>query len=646
MEGGYAGINPDAMDEMERGLGRAEDVLGRNEPLLRQALDRVGIDVSGLGVLRETRSWIGSSRPDLRRRTETIRAERTKWTASGVLPGGLTAFDETLYGKTAHDPDVYAAVKALIGVDENGQVDARTVAELEKRTGDATFTTALMNALGPARYRQVMTQTTEDLEGKRSKRLQIALGKALGTASSHLTAAWRDGLMSGDRVGWQEGYAIALALKHGTYDTRFLTSVARKIDAWDRKASQFPAALDPGVMEALMEALARDPAAAQDFFTGDDAMLKHYLTERRVQDRGLALGKALEAAMLTFRDHDGSPQHPSRGYLSAKLMSEFVHLQAERIETGRPPESLVPPVTTGHLLAGYIADIDNVAQKGGRVLEAGVRGAGDPNGPGKNFWGVQFNKEELGSVMKETFADSKAFAPVLIAQTSYTAWLLDHGAAAMAAGRGDDALLTTASQTGAGFGMITDAAGLAKIEEGKELDETQAKNMQILMAVVNTGLAIPQAASWAIGAGIVGALSGLAEDAVNGDAESKARSDANAAVDQTRTLLNDLTAQAMLRHGVFGSADPPAKTHPWASLEGLKKGDDPRDNPNNFLKADGLTIMTMKEMIDESATNSVDKYRKVEAYDRWLYDGLAGKPWRDVQGRLNMGFSTAFAQYG
>ncbi|MFC7646654.1 hypothetical protein ACFQX6_43455 [Streptosporangium lutulentum] len=248
--------------------------------------------------------------------------------------------------------------------------------------------------------------------------------------------------------------------------------------------------------------------------------------------------------------------------------------------------------------------------------------------------------------MKEAFADSKAFAPVLAAQTAFAGWILDHGAAEMTAGRGDGALLSNAKRAGAGFGMITDAAGLAKIEEGKELDEKQQQNMRVLMAVVNTGLVIPQAKAWQLTADLVGAWTGVAEGSIKGDAEAKARVNANTVVDQTQALMRDLTAQAMLKRGAFGAAEPAAKTHPWASLEGLEKGDDPRENPNNFLKEDGRTLMTMDEMIDKTVTNGADKDQRLEAYRRWLYEGPSGRPWRDVEDRLDQGFSNGFSQYG
>ncbi|MFF0311215.1 hypothetical protein ACFYSC_27615 [Streptosporangium sp. NPDC004379] len=636
------------MDGFERGLGRAENALGRNEPRIRRALERLDLDTSGLGALREVRSWIEGSRPDLRRRSETIRKEQTGWGASsGGVPDGPVAFDEALYGKAARDPDVYAATTRLAEAAKSGEIDGKTLAEMEKRTGDATFATALMNALGATRFRKLMTDTVGPgrENDKQAKRLQTALGRTLGTAGSKLGGAWYDELTSDldpagktGYTGWKRGYATVLALKHGTFSSAFLLTIAKKIDACDRQAP-----LHPNVMADLMRALGRDPAAAQDFFVSDPSVLKHYLTERPLGDGGEALGKALEAATLTFRDHDGSPDKPSRGYLSAKLASEFVHLEAGRIIEG--DDSLVKPVSTGRILAGYIGDIDHSARKGGDTVVPGVRGADYLHMPGKDPWSAQFDKEELHRVMKEAFVDPDAFAPVLAAQTAFTGLLLDHGAADISKGRGNGALLANAKRIGAGFGMITDAAGLAKIVEGKELDEAQARNMKVLTAVVNTGLAIPQKAAWPIGAGVIGAWTGLLEDSIRGDAEDKARGNADAAVDRTRVLLHDLTAQAMLKHGLFGSADPPDETHPWASLEDMRKGEDPRKNPNNFLEGDGRTLMSMDKLVDKKAAGGPDD-RRLEAYERWLYDGLSGKPWREVEDPLDQGFTNGFARYG
>ncbi|WP_326829139.1 hypothetical protein OIE13_31655 [Streptosporangium sp. NBC_01810] len=647
MNGDYSGIDPARMDDFERGLGRAEDALSRNEPQIHRTLQRLDLDTSGLGALREMRSWIGTSRPDLRRRNETIRTKLTEWGATTKAPSGLAAFDETLYGKAGHNPDVYAATFGLGRTAEDGKVDGKLLTGLEKRAGDATFAAALMNALGAARFRELMVETAKRKDDKKAERLQAALGKTLGTANPRLGDAWWKELLSdldtdrkGGYVGWEKGYAATLALKHGTFSTAFLLATARKIESADRETP-----LDPRVMVTLLEGLSRDPAAAQDFFAGDPTMLKRFLTERGLSDDGVVLGKVLEAATLTFRDHNGSPQNPSRGFLSAKLASELVHLEAVRIKEGSS-DSSVNAASMGRVLAGYISDINHVAQKGDNSIAAGVRGADSPGTSEPEPWGAQFNKGELRQVMKEAFADPKAFAPVLAAQTVFTGWLLDYGAAEMAAGHGGETLLNSARRAGAGFGMITDAAGLAKIEEGKDLDEAQQRNMKLLMAVVNTGLIVPQTGAWPVIADVTGAWTGMIEDTAKGSAEDNARIDANAAVDRTRGLVHDLAAQAMLKNGLFGSAEPAGRNHPWATLEGLEKGDDPRDNPNNFLKDDGRTLMTRDEMIDKTATNTTDQYRRVEAYDRWLYEGLSGKPWREAESLLELGFSAGFDKYG
>ncbi|MEU6409933.1 hypothetical protein [Microbispora sp. NPDC046933] len=641
---GYSGIDPAAMDDFEHGLGRAEDALGRNEQIIDRTLRQLNLDTSGLGALREMRNWLTASRPDLRRRSETIRAQESEWSAGAGVPGGLNHFDETLYGKAAHNPDVYAAVTTVTQAAEKGEIDEKTLKALEKRKGDPAFAAGLMNALGAVGFRELMAKTVDHGDDRKVTRLQAALGAALGTASSRLSPAWRDQLTPPATANPKEAYAVALALKNGKADTSFLVAAARKLDAWDRARSKLPAS-SPDVMVPLMEALSENAAAAQDFFAKDATALKHFLTERYTQDGGKALGKALEAAMLTFRDHDGSPDQPSRGYLSALLASEFVHLQAQRIDAGDPPESLVPAPTTGRILAGYIIDINRVAQSGAGTSVPAVWGADNPSIPQQDPWGAQFDLKELRQVMQEAFVDSSAFAPVVAAQTAFSSLAIDYGAAEKTAGHGDHVLMTNAKRIGAGFALITDAAGLAKIEEGAELDKTQQRNVKVLTAMVNTGLAIPQSGTWPVTNGVVGAWTGMIEDSIEGEAESKARSDANVAVNETRTLLHDLTAQAMLKHGLFGTAASPANTHPWASLEGLSKGGDPRANPNNFLEDDGQTLMSRNEMISKGATNGIGKDQRLQAYERWLHEGPAGKTWQEVEDRLDLGFKSGFSQY-
>lgn len=638
----YSGIDPEAMDAFERGLSRTEDAIGRNETRIRHTLQRLDLDTTGLAAYREIRGWIADNRPDLRRRSETIRTQVAHWGPAAALPGGLSAFDENLYGKSS-DPHVYAAAATLAEAAEDGEVDAKTLTELEKRADDAAFATALANALGATAFRRLLAHAGANEKDKKARRLQAALGTALAKASARLSAEWRNELTQFPR-GVGEAYGVARALRHGTFSSEFLADVSRKIVAWERGRISQP--LNYAPVLAVLEALAENPAAAQDFFMGDKSLMKYLLTERHLPDEGKTLGKVLEAATLTFRDREGTPENPSRGFISALLASELVHLEAQRIQEGRPPESLISPASTGRILAGYIADINIAAHQGDANFSVpAVQTASDPHLPDPGAWGAQFKLGDLRLVMQDAFKDSAALTPVLAAQTAFAKKLLDFGASEAAAGRGERLLKGSAEQAGAGFGVITDAAGLAKIESGKEIDEATKRNMKLLLAAVNTGLAIPQAPGAAITAGVVGAWSGVIEDSVKADAESKARIEANSAVAQTETLLRDLAAQAMLKHGLFGSADPPAKGHPWATLEGLRKGDDPLDNPNNFLKGDGRTLMTMDEMIDEKVADNTERNRRVNAYNRWLNSPWGGDLWDEVKDRIVGEFKRRFSEY-
>ncbi|WP_432921649.1 hypothetical protein ACQPZZ_22810 [Microbispora sp. CA-135349] len=630
------------MDAFDRGLGQAQDAIGRAEPRLRGMLERLDLDTSRLGALREARGWIETARPDLRRRRDTIRAEHDEWAASAAAPDGMTAFDESLYGRAGRDPDVYAAVSTLTEAGRNGEADAKTVAALEKRTGDPAFALALMNTLGAARLRDLLIKTVEHTDDAIMQRLQKALGKTLGTASPRLSPVYGDELTATlDKaiVDWRPGYALALALEHGTFaSAAFLVAVARRID---KSASAM--AGEPAIRKTLMRALARNPIAAQDFFLGDPKALERYLSWPYMPDDGAALGEALEAAMLTFRDHEGTPDRPSRGYLSAQLASRFFHLEAERISADSPPA--VPPTTTARILAGYIFDVNRVAYDTGDKSVPDVAYTTYPSIPKSPYWGARIVRDEIHEVMTETFGDSRAFSTVMVAQTAFAKKLLDHGAADMALTGRDAALSTQAEWIGAGFGLITDTGGLAEIGQGKDLDEAQERNMKVLLAIVNTGLAIPQSGAWPVVSGVAGAWTGMIEDTAEGDSEDKAKKNANSAARTTQELLSDLTVQAMLKYGLFGSADPPAPNHPWASLESLKKDQDPRGNPNNFLK-DGRTIMSRNEMLDRTARGEVVGEQRLDAYKRWIRDDkLIGSHWKELLERLNQSYSRAFSEF-
>ncbi|MEO3791309.1 DUF6571 family protein [Nonomuraea sp. B10E15] len=637
---GYAGIDPELMHDFERDLGQAETTLGRHEPTIRRTLQDLDLDTSRLNALRELGNWIGAKRPELRSRNETIQAANPEWDAAGA--GGMKPFDEGLYAAASGDADVYAAAVKLGKLDRNGEVDEKTVAELEKRAGDAGFATSLMYALGTEKFRHLMAALTYQKD-ERKQRLQAALGRALGSASSRLSTSWRKELLGGLRVPVDQ-HALAEVLPYGKYDRDFLVAVAKTLDGLDRKTWKDPALAgnphDP--MIGVMRALANDPKAAQDFFAGDPGIMKRYVTERPMYDDGAAFGKALEAATMTYRDRDGSSQEPSPGFISAAIASDFVHWEAQRVLAGTEGPSYATTGTAARILATYISDVNRVASAASDD-DSPVFKANRIHIPKEDqVWGAQLQKQDVRVVMEDAFKhDPKALAAIAAAQTAWAKKMLDHGAAQAAGGEGDRTLQVNAEEIGAGFGLITDASGLAAIEKGKKLDESQERNMKIFMAAVNTGLAIPQAAAWAVTAGTIGAWTSLIEDSAKADKnQNKAVHDANTAKDKAKFLSYQITVDAMLKHGLFGEAKSAAATHPWSSLPELEKGEDPQKSPHNFLK-DERSLMERREM----APYSGGVHPRLQAYERWLNEGLAGGRWEKVADNLDAGFERGFSEY-
>ncbi|WP_327105040.1 DUF6571 family protein [Nonomuraea glycinis] len=538
---------------------------------------------------------------------------------------------------------MYAAALKLGKLDRNGEVDEKTVAELEKRVGDAGFATSLMYALGTEKFRHLMAVLVYQKD-ERKQRLQAALGKALGAASPRLSGSWRKEMLNGLRVPVDQ-HALAELLPHGKFTQDFLVSTAKTLESLDRKTSNDPALAgnpyDP--MIGVMKALANHPKAAQDFFVNDPSVMKRYVTERAMYDDGAAFGKALEAATMTYRDRNGTPQEPSPGFNSAKIASDFIHWEAQRVLAGTEGPSFATTGTTARILAAYINDVSRAA-KTPRLSDSSVSGFSRTHLPADDeVWSAKFRREDLRKVMEDAFKhDPKALATVAAAQTAWSRNLLDHGAAQAAEGRGTDALMAHAKEVGAGFGLITDASGLATIQKGKELDEAQERNIKIIMAAVNTGLAIPQSAAWAITATTLGSWTSLIEETAKSEKnQNRAVYDANTAVDKTKFLLDQLAADAMLKHGLFGKGEPATATHPWGSLEGLGKGEDPRKSSNNFLKNDGESLMTLGEM----ASYKGDIQPRLDAYEKWLYDDGAGKQWKEISDELDKGYEAGFSEF-
>lgn len=635
----YSGIDPKLMHAFERDLGQAETTLGRHEPRIRRTLEELDLDTSRLNALRELGNWIGAKRPELRRRNETIQAAKPEW------GGGMASFDERLYSAASSQPDVYAAALKLRELDRNGEVDEKTVAELEKRAGDAGFATSLMYALGTEKFRH-LTAALVYQKDERKQRLQAALGKALGAASSRLSVSWQKELLGKLRVPVDQ-HGLAAVLPYGKFNRDFLVAVAKTLEGLDRKTwNERPATGTPhDPMIGVMKALANHPKAAQDVFVGDPSIMKRYVTERRMFDEGVAFGAALEAATMTYRDRDGSPQEPLPGFISAKIASEFIRWETERVLDNPDESSFATTGAAARIISAYISDVNRVAETPKSQATSSVYGGlRDHLTSADQVWGAQFDRSGLLKVMQNLFThDPETVAIITAAQIAWSRSMLDYGAAQAAAGKTNSAFLANIRETGAGLGLIVDASGLAEIERGAKLDEVQERKAKLFVAAVNTALAIPQTAAWAITSTALGSWTGLIESAVAKTDVNKDRAahEANIGDSEALYLHDQLIADAMLRHGLFGKSDPPAPAHPWASLQELGEGEDPRKSPNNFLKDDGNSLMTQQEM----APYAGDVQRRLDAYKRWLYDGLAGGAWNEARDESRSGFREGRPEY-
>ncbi|MFG2078003.1 hypothetical protein [Nonomuraea maritima] len=219
--------------------------------------------------------------------------------------------------------------------------------------------------------------------------------------------------------------------------------------------------------------------------------------------------------------------------------------------------------------------------------------------------------------MAEAFEDDPdSVVTLMAAQTVWSQRLLDHNAAS-----GDrDAFVAAAKQVGAGFGLVTDATGLAGIAKGEELDEAQERKVKAVMAVVNTGLAIPQTAGWPVTAGVVGAWTGLVEDSAKTELnKDDATYEANRTKTRSEFLATQLIAQAMFDHGLFGE-------------EGRR--------PLSFRKPDG-SLMTLGEMTPEGAI----AHRDFDRYENWIADDHRGTVWKQSKEGLISAYDRAFSEY-
>ncbi|MEO3857505.1 DUF6571 family protein [Acrocarpospora sp. B8E8] len=459
------------------------------------------------------------------------------------------------------------------------------------------------------------------------EKLAAALSGILGTASRlkgalKLQDGYADKLI--ENLGSPEtAFALNKLLRYGTFEDAFLRDLATKVYDYERSqpaGTQYWQTVNPSVgaashwgatvmlpqtdpMAAVMAAFANNPAAAQDFFTDPKRKPLAYLMRERDWRSGNDndLGRAIEAATTVFRDHEEPPGR-SRGWKSALIAAWGIHFwQGEDVQRNLPNTR----GSAGRLLASYVNDVNSAIQWGDSS-QIGVR-SGDPdrNLAGAQPYGAVFAATGLKQAMTWAFTDSGAFKSVAAAQAQYTTEVLDAQAAKLkdevdtvfakwradhpgAAAKGLDdqrqeiledrmnahggrAFSSMTRALAAAFGAIVDAGAISDINEAKKHDA----NVKAFTDIVNSASGLvplpalvgqDQLLKW----GIDQAREGVFGQISSGY-EGEARSRAQATLDQTVDMFRDITASAMMRHGLFGDGGVPAVTHPY-SMENSKPG--------------------------------------------------------------------------
>ncbi|WP_214108320.1 DUF6571 family protein [Acrocarpospora catenulata] len=525
--------------------------------------------------------------------------------------------------------------------------------------------------------------TRASVSAQDQEKLAAALSGILGTASRlkgtlKVQGGYADRLIE-DLGSPETAFALNKLLRYGTFEETFLLDLATKVYDYERSqpagtpywqtvnpsvgaASRWGATVmlpqtDP--MAAVMAAFANNPAAAQDFFTDPKRKPLAYLMRERDWRAGNDddLGRAIEAATTVFRDHEEPPRQ-SRGWKSALIAAWAVHFwKGEDVQRNLPNTR----DSAGRLLASYVSDV-NSAMRWSGDSQIGVR-SGDPdrNLAGVQPYGADFTATGLKQAMTWAFTDSGAFKSVAAAQAQYSAevldaqaaklkdevdtvfakWKADHpGATAKELddqrqevledrmnAHGGQAFSSLTRALASTFGVIVDAGAISDINEAKKHDA----NVQAFADIVNSAsglVPLPNLVSqnqlleWGIDQA---KEAGIGQ--ISSDYEGEARSRAQETRDQTVDLFRDITAGAMMRHGLFGDGGVPAVTHPY-SMENSRPG-----TVGDFLRKG--EIVPWERM-------TTDQQR---AYIEWITYVDTGRVFFDPESAIDDGFKKAEKYY-
>ncbi|MER6946722.1 hypothetical protein ABT294_22080 [Nonomuraea sp. NPDC000554] len=654
------------MTQLINEIKRLQQSWSEAEAQVSVALSSIDMSISGPGLLRDIAFQIAERVPDLQRRLDLIVA-----TQKIGLDKGVIWADESLWASYSAAGGA-ATAKTVADELRLAKKDSPFISDplsdkvldlLEKHQNDPYFAVAFAKEMPPKELKELLAglhRGKADADGEASPaidRLVKALGVTLGTASRgvggmKLPKGYADQLIDGQDEALT-GFVDKL-LRYGTFDDAFLRDLVNKV--YDNAQQPLADRKDViGFSPGVAAALANNPRVAQDFFTDPARKPLAFLMRQNAWHGGSKeLGRAIEAATTTYRDHT-QPPGGSRGYKSALIASWAVHFWADEKAQWVLPDTRQ---SAARVLAAYMSDVNRIP--GGSSKEAmGVTllPDPDPNLPGNQPYGALFEGASVKNMMTWAFNDPEALKIAVEGHGKYSLRLLDAQAAQIQ--KANEKAFTawqhkhpkaTKAEIGAqrqqiledgmagstavqfkskvfdlsrSLHLMVDAGNLASINEADRRDKARTAFKDALTSTLK--LTLTPAGEWAV-AGYE-YLDDNASDNIKFEEGKKARSKAENALDESQALFRDLTAGAMMRHGLFGDSSPPARTHPYASENYAK------DSIGDFIR-DG-------QIMPRSNMTFAQEY----AYLEWLQHSPASTIFHETDMSVRSGFTPQVSPY-
>ncbi|MFG1706710.1 hypothetical protein ACFLIM_26325 [Nonomuraea sp. M3C6] len=614
------GINPTLMTQLINGMKRVSGTIPDVGLQVERALTSLGIRLWGPTQVHAIGRQMSDQIPSLQGRLDLILATPDRNSGKG---GILWANESNWLSKSPAEGAASAKLLATKLREQIGShsLDPKTVAEIERHKNDPFFAVAFAQEIPPRELKSLIARLygpglppsnrPDQRDVATQDRLATMLSTLLGTASRgvgrmKLADDYADQLVDGIENP-QDAFAVKRLLQDGEFDHTFLLTLVRKLydkdvahppdpdrqrDPWTMPGPKDISPGDLSPMGTALVALAHHPAVAQDFFTDPQRTPLAYLMRQHPWngDADADLGWAIQASSTEFRDHDLPPGN-SRGYKSAMIASWALHFWSDAKVQANLPHSRAH---LGKVLAQYTGDVHRAVQS----FNAEVPGVVTDVDPDKNLrgaepYGAMFDGKGIKKAMTWAFEDDNVFQTMAAAhglysakilgevaskvatevRADFTAWRKSHPEATrqeLDAMRQDILEERMSRSGGAEFAraarglsrttwVIADAANISAIEKAKANDARFAAFKEMTENVV--GLAPgPQGK-------FVGLLVDKAKEAIFGKVksshENQARENADTAMEAAKNMFTDLTAAAMMRHGLFGDDSVPARTHPY-----------------------------------------------------------------------------------